>query len=143
MSDIYHSFPIKAPLSKVFEGIATSKGLDNWWPRSSKGNPAVGAIYDFDFGPDYQWKAVITKCIPDQEFEMQFTHAMDDWMGAKVGFRLKRSDDLTWVYFYHTGWPDITDHYKISSYCWAMYLRILKRNLEFGETVPYEKRLDV
>jgi Activator of Hsp90 ATPase homolog 1-like protein len=32
---------------------------------------------------------------------------------------------------------------KISSYCWAMYLRILKRYVEFGEEVPYEKRLQV
>ena len=35
------------------------------------------------------------------------------------------------------------DHYKISSYCWAMYLRILKRYVESGEEVPYENRLNV
>jgi uncharacterized protein YndB with AHSA1/START domain len=34
-------------------------------------------------------------------------------------------------------------HYRVSCYCWAMYLRILKRYLEHGETVPYAKRLDV
>jgi hypothetical protein len=26
---------------------------------------------------------------------------------------------------------------------WAMYLRVLKRHLEHGESVPYERRLDV
>jgi hypothetical protein len=49
----------------------------------------------------------------------------------------------TAVNFYHTGWPQKNEHYKISSYCWAMYLRILKRHLEYGESVPYEKRLQV
>jgi hypothetical protein len=36
-----------------------------------------------------------------------------------------------------------SEHYRISCYCWAMYLRILKRYLEHGEQVPYAKRLDV
>ncbi len=35
------------------------------------------------------------------------------------------------------------EHYRISCYCWAMYLRILKRYLEHGETVQYARRLDV
>jgi hypothetical protein len=30
-----------------------------------------------------------------------------------------------------------------SSYCWAMYLRLLRRNVEAGEVVPYAQRLDV
>jgi hypothetical protein len=47
------------------------------------------------------------------------------------------------VHFYHEGWPQANEHFKISSFCWAMYLRILKRNIEKGELVPYEKRLDV
>jgi hypothetical protein len=34
------------------------------------------------------------------------------------------------------------ERYRISSNCWAMYLRILRRSLEHGESVPYEKRLD-
>jgi len=29
------------------------------------------------------------------------------------------------------------------THCWAMYLRILGRHLEHGESVPFEKRLDV
>jgi hypothetical protein len=43
----------------------------------------------------------------------------------------------------HRGWPDANDHYRTSCHCWAMYLRILRRHLEHGESVPYEKRLDV
>jgi hypothetical protein len=73
MADILQCFPINAPLSRVFGGISHSKGLDQWWTKSSKAEPEAG----------------------------------------------------------------------ISTYCWAMYLRILKRWLEFGEQVPYEKRLSV
>jgi hypothetical protein len=68
----------------------------------------------------------------------------DDWKNTKVEFNLiNKNNSITEVEFYHTGWPYSNEHYKISSYCWAMYLRILKRYLEFGETVPYEERLSV
>jgi hypothetical protein len=47
------------------------------------------------------------------------------------------------VRFHHTGWPQSNDHYRISCYCWAMYLRLLKRNVERGEVVPFGQRLEV
>lgn len=31
---------------------------------------------------------------------------------------------------------------RISCNCWALYLRILRRWLEHGEAVPYDKRLE-
>ena len=34
------------------------------------------------------------------------------------------------------------EHWRISCYCWAMYLRLIRRYLEYGETIPYESRLD-
>jgi hypothetical protein len=60
-----------------------------------------------------------------------------------VGFELEEAGGETQVRFHHLGWPAANDHYRISCYCWAMYLRILKRYLEYGELVPYEKRLEV
>ena len=66
----------------------------------------------------------------------------EDWNGSKVGFRLETSGSSTWVTFRHTGWPAANDHFRISSFCRAMYLRILKRSIEHGESGPYEKRLD-
>ena len=143
MPDIFHTFTIKTSPGKVFEGISTSKGLDNWWTKSSEVNPGVGEVYTLCFGPQYNWKAVVTKYENDKEFELQITEADDDWIGTKVGFSLSGKDSNTQVNFYHTGWPHNNDHYKISTYCWAMYLRILKRYIEFGEEVPYEKRLSV
>jgi hypothetical protein len=46
-------------------------------------------------------------------------------------------------HFRHTGWAEPNEHFRISNHCWAMYLRILRRYLEYGEIVPYEQRLDV
>lgn len=142
MADIYHNFPINAPAEKVFLGISTSDGLDLWWSKASLGNPQLNAIYKLSFGPGYEWTAKVTKFEENKIFELAITESDKDWRGTKVGFVLQSNNGKTNVEFYHTGWPHSNEHYKISSYCWAMYLRILKRNLEFGEKVPYEKRLE-
>ena len=81
--------------------------------------------------------------VPGAEFELEMTRSDPDWNGTRVGFVLERQGNGTAVRFHHLGWPEGNAHYRTSCYCWAMYLRVLKRHLEFGENVPYEKRLDV
>jgi hypothetical protein len=143
MPDIFHLFPINASSEKVFEGISTSAGLDNWWTKYSEGRQESGATYILDFGPGYIWKAVVTKFKLNKSFELQMTEADADWLGTKVGFSLNQKNNLTEVSFYHTGWPENNEHFRTSNYCWAMYLRIQKRFIEYGELVPYGKRLSV
>ena len=55
---------------------------------------------------------------------------------------LEGHGDQTQVRFRHVGWPAPNEHWRISNFCWAMYLRVLRRSLEYGEAVPYEGRLD-
>ncbi|HLF15110.1 MAG TPA: SRPBCC domain-containing protein [Bacteroidota bacterium] len=143
MSDILHEFPIRAQMKKVFEGISTPAGLDRWWTRNSAGTPSAGAEYELGFGPGYSWRARVTRCVPDTEFELKMTSADSDWTGTSIGFRLDERDGSTWVSFRHTGWKEVNGHFRISSYCWAMYLRVLTRFLERAETVQYEDRLKV
>jgi uncharacterized protein YndB with AHSA1/START domain len=142
MADVLHHLPIKATPRQVFEAVATPDGLDAWWTKSSSGRPEEGAEYDLGFGPDYDWRARVTRCIPDKEFEFELTSAEDDWLGTRVGFVLDGTGDVTQVRFHHSGWPEANEHYHVSCYCWAMYLRLLRRYVEHGEVVPYEDRLD-
>jgi len=143
MPDILHDFPISAPLERVFEAVSTPAGLDQWWTRRSTGIPRVGAEYELSFGPEYDWRAVVSKHTPPLEFEYRIVRADGDWLGTRVGFLLREASSATQVCFYHMGWPEAGDHYRTSCFCWAMYLRILRRYLEAGETVPYERRLEV
>jgi uncharacterized protein YndB with AHSA1/START domain len=143
MPDIFQDLPINAPLGDVFRTISTPAGLDSWWTERSSGEPGVNAHYDLYFGPEYHWRAKVTRCQPDQEFELVMTDADSDWLGTRIGFQLEPRDGATWLHFHHTGWPKQNEHYRVSCNCWAMYLRILRRRLEYGETVPYEDRLNV
>ena len=143
MPDILHDFPIFAPAQTVFDGVSTGPGLAQWWTERSSGRPKRGAEYSLRFGPKFDWVGRVTECVPLQKFELEITKADADWTGTKVGFALSPTEGGTQVRFHHTGWPHLNEHYRVSCYCWAMYLRILKRYLEHGETVPYAKRLDV
>jgi uncharacterized protein YndB with AHSA1/START domain len=143
MADILQDFPIHAAPSRVFEAVSVPAQLDQWWSLRSSGQPAVGSIYELDFGPEYQWQAVVTKSVPASAFELKLTRADDDWIGSTVSFELSPSGSGTQVRFSHRGWPEANDHYRTSCHCWAMYLRILRRHLEHGESVPYDRRLDV
>jgi uncharacterized protein YndB with AHSA1/START domain len=141
--DIYQDFPIKAPLERVYDAVSTPPGLDAWWTKRSAGRPAEGSEYELGFGPAYEWRARVTRAVPPAEFELQLTKADPDWLGTRVGFHLSSASGMTQVRFYHTGWPAPNEHWRVSCYCWAMYLRVLRRHLEHGESVPYEQRLDV
>ena len=59
MADIFHTFIINAPANKVFQGITTSEGLDNWWTKSSQENRTPGGIYNLYFGEQYNWRAIV------------------------------------------------------------------------------------
>jgi uncharacterized protein YndB with AHSA1/START domain len=136
MPDITQDFPIAAPPDRVFNAISTAAGLDQWWTKRASGNPRLGSLFQLGFGPGYDWQARVTQCVPEKVFELELISADSDWLGTRVGFELSPSGTHTQVRFHHTSWPEVNEHYRISCYCWAMYLRIMKRYLEYGETVP-------
>ena len=143
MPDIFQDFPINTTPDRVFQGVSSPDGLDQWWTLRSAGRASGGAEYELGFGPEYEWRAKVTRCVPGAEFELEMTRADADWTGTRVGFRLSPRPSGTWVQFWHTGWPESNEHYRVSCHCWAMYLRVLRRHLEHGEVVPYSDRLDV
>lgn len=142
MADIFHYFPIKASSQQVFQAISTPAGLDAWWTKRSTGKPEEGAEYELGFGPAHDWRAVVSRCAPDREFELKMIAAQEDWEGTRVGFLLDEHDGVTQVRFHHADWPESNEHFRVSCYCWAAYLRLLRRYVEQAEIVQYEDRLD-
>ena len=86
MTDIYHDFPIKATPEDVFRAVSTPGGLDVWWTKLSRGEPEVESEFELCFGPLYDWRAKVTRCLPNTEFEMLMTTCDADWDGTLVGF---------------------------------------------------------
>jgi hypothetical protein len=85
-----------------------------------------------------------TSFAPGSELELQMTEAPVDWAKSCVDCRLTpEGEGKTRVLFYHNGWPEANEHWRASCYCWAMYLRVLRRNVEHRESAQHEKRLEV
>lgn len=143
MPTILHNFPVRADPARVFAALATGDGLAAWWTARSFGEqPMLGRTYRLWFGEAYDWQAVVSVCEPDRCFELAITDAMDDWRGTRVRFDLRADASVTTVEFRHEGWAAESDHFRVSSFCWAMYLRLLRRYVETGEVIPYAERLD-
>lgn len=143
MPDILQDLPIDADCADVFRAVTDPAELDGWWTMTCAGQPREGAEYDLGFGPGYDWRARVISADPPRHFELEFVHADADWLGSRVGFRLEQQGDSTLLHFSHTGWRDANAHYRVSSHCWALYLRLLRRYLEQGEVVAYDRRLAV
>ena len=111
--------------------------------KTCTGAPNEGTEFALGFGPGYDWRARVTKCRPNTEFELQLVDADPDWTGTRVRFQLESTNGSTQLRFAHIGWPTANEHWRISCYCWPIYLRLLRRWLEYGEVVPYERRLSV
>src|SRR5262245_40609022 len=103
MADIHQIFFIKARPEKVFEGVSTPAGIDNWWTLDCAGKPAVGENYHLGFGPEYQWKAVVSRCTPARQFELTMKDSDADWKDTRVGFNIEPQENGSRVEFYHTG----------------------------------------
>lgn len=143
MPDILHDFIVVAKKPSLFAAISTPGGLNEWWTKTSSGEPHVGAEYYLGFGPGVDWRARVTEVLANQTFEIQITRADPDWEDTRIRFELMDGASATSVRFRHIGWPSSNEHYRVSCYCWAMYLRIMRRYVEHGERVPYESRLSV
>lgn len=141
MPDILQDFAVQVPPDRVFDGVSQPALLDQWWTLRSRGEPSVGSAYELDFGPGHLWHAVVTIVRPGAAFELRLTDADPDWSNTTVGFDLSAAGGGTQVRFHHSGWSEPSDHYRTSCHCWALYLRILRRYLEHGEIVPYDRRL--
>jgi uncharacterized protein YndB with AHSA1/START domain len=142
MPDILHDFPVNAPPARVFEILCAPAGLDAWWTRHAEGTPGAGQRYRLFFGPRYDWAAVMRRYEPPSVVEWEMTTSDDDWRGTRIGFRLRPEGHGTAVEFSHAGWPSANAHFRTSSFCWEMYLRLFRRYVETGHVVQYERRLE-
>ena len=140
---ILHDFQVNAGVDAVFGAITTPEGLDQWWTRRSSGKAEVGAEYELWFGPEADWRARVTEVVPSQRLALELTGADEDWQRTRVGFVVEPRDTGTVVHFSHSGWRTENEHFRVSSFCWAMYLRLMRRYAEAGERVDYDDRIKV
>lgn len=141
MADILHQLIIQVKPETVYSAITSPPDINNWWTLRCSGNPKPGALYELYFSEEYDWTARVKNCVPNQSISWEMERTMNDWQPTIFGFELtSHNENQCKVRFFHKNWDKVTDHYEISSYCWAILLNGLKNYLEKGIIVPFEER---
>ncbi len=140
MADILHQFTINGSAQKVFVAFCTSKGLDDWWPLKSSGEPKKGELYTFYFGPEYDWRARVAEVTQGKSITWKMENASEEWIGTEVGATFAERNGVTTVGFFHKGWREASEHYRITNFCWGTLLNGLKMLVEKGTIVPFGER---
>ena len=143
MPAIYHDLTVLATPAAVFKAISTPDGLDAWWTAQSAGTPHEGNVYSFWFAPEYDWRGKVISCVLDKQITWTITEADADWTGTQLSFELIEKDQHTLVRFSHTNWRTVNDHFRRTSYCWAIYLHGLKKFVEEDLIRPFESRANI
>jgi len=144
MFSIHHDITIKSSPEKIFQAITTSEGLDSWWTKQSAGIPKMGEEYRFYFTKGYDWFAKVLMIMENKQIMFKMIHADPDWIDTLLTFTIiKKNDNTCLLRFDHTEWRSINDHFRRTSYCWALYMRGLKKYVEEGLITPYGKRTSV
>ncbi|WP_299120174.1 SRPBCC domain-containing protein [uncultured Winogradskyella sp.] len=137
---IYFNFIIKSDKESVYKAVSEPEHLVNWWPLKCSGTPQVGKEYNFNFTDEYDWYAEVKSCKQWDHIHYKMTKSDDDWNPTTFGFNLKQKDKGICLNFFHKDWPECNNHFKHSSFCWAMLLKGLKDYLEKGIIIPFEER---
>jgi len=137
---IYHDLVIKGPVSKVFEAVTDAEKLIHWWPLKCNGNPELNSSYNFYFSEEYNWYGKVVKLDINSSFHVKMTRSDEDWNPTTFRFDLEQKKESVLLKFSHVDWPHHNEHFRRSSFCWAMLLNGLKNYVENGTIVPFEKR---
>lgn len=140
MYTIRHDVLINSSSEHVFNSITQADQLDKWWALHTTGIPALGEIYSLYFSPEYDWKAEVVKCNSPLLFELKFVESDEDWDHTKVSFDMIPKEEKTLLRFEHSGWQYANDHFRRTSFSWALYLKCLKDLVESDMTKPYNER---
>lgn len=148
MVSIIHRVGIKAPISKVYEAIAATKGIANWWTRETSGESDVGKMIDVRFlTPDGNvMGSMVIEVIalePDQRVHWRLRSGPAEWIGTDVTFELKQEDEYTIVLFSHRNWSEEVEFMAHCSMKWATFLLSLRSHLETGRGRPSPEDLKI
>lgn len=149
MVHIHHRIGIKAPIQKVYEALATVKGIAGWWTDDTTGNSAVGGIVITRFntldGTEIgSMKFEIVDLENTKRISWKFLEGPAEWIETEVHFNLSQENDYTIVLFSHINWTEEVEFKAHCSMKWAIFLQSLKLLVETGKgkPSPYDIKID-
>lgn len=141
MVDIIHRVGIKAPVSKVYEALATVDGVAGWWTKEVSGVSKLGRSIEVFFSTPAgerigEMKMEVVALEPDKKVHWRFTSGPEEWIGTDAIFELSQEGDYTIVMFGHKNWRQAVEFMAHCSMKWGTFLMSLKALVETGQGKP-------
>jgi uncharacterized protein YndB with AHSA1/START domain len=136
--DIRHRIGIAAPSSAVYEQLATTEGLAQWWTRDVQGGATAGEKLAFFFGsaePSFVMEVVEVR--PNERVVWRCVEGPDEWIDTALTFELRERDAETVLLFTHAGWREPVEFMHHCTTKWGAYLLSMKHGLEAGQGRPF------
>ena len=138
MVDILHRVGVAAPPAAVYDQLATTSGLQNWWTHDVRGVSAVGEKVSFFFGaPDRFFVMEVVELEPDDRVTWRVVDGADEWIDTLITFDIVAREHETIVLFKHAGWREPVEFMSHCSTKWGSYLLSLLASVETGTGRPF------
>ena len=142
MYEIRHRVGINAPISEVYDAIATAEGTRRWWTEdvTLTGGPGVGGKLTFVFGsPERLVTMALEELAPSKQVVWRCTDGPAEWIDTTFTFELSGDDTSaeTIVLFTQAGWREAVEFMHHCTTKWGYYLVSLKHGLEGGTATPF------
>jgi uncharacterized protein YndB with AHSA1/START domain len=138
MPDIRHRVGINAPISTVYDAVATREGIARWWTRDVDGESRPGGKLAVHFGsPEPAGVMEVTQLSPPTQVRWRCAEGPDEWKDTTLTFELKANGEETALVFTQAGWREPVEFMHHCSTKWGYYLVGLKAGLEGGTATPW------
>jgi Activator of Hsp90 ATPase homolog 1-like protein len=134
MPDIRHRVGIAAAAETVYEEVATTQGIANWWSRDVEGESQPGGRLTFWFGrPEPAAVMEVVDLTAPRHVGWRCVEGPDDWVGTTLDFEVENcGGGETALVFTHAGWREPVEFMHHCSTKWATFLIGLRSGLEGG-----------
>jgi uncharacterized protein YndB with AHSA1/START domain len=149
MVDIIHGVGIKAPISMVYNALATVEGVAGWWTEKTTGVSKPGETMEVRFltpdGKEIGKMAMeVIALNPNKKVHWRFKSGPNEWVGTDAIFDLYEDGDYTIVLFGHKNWREAVEFTSHCSMKRATFLLSLRELVDTGKgkPSPYDVKID-
>ena len=135
MAQISHLVRIRATPEKVYQRVASTAGIAEWFTQASSPDYRKGGTLELRFS-DESVQFTITELTEPSRIVWHCTTEENAWFNMDITFEFSAQGDSTVVRFDHLGWPEVTDRFRDCSMSWAYFLESLRSLLEEGRGTP-------
>jgi uncharacterized protein YndB with AHSA1/START domain len=137
LATIHHELSIHAPVTRVYDAIATPDGISTWWDKQTARPTGRGLVLEHQPGAEHGIVQLrVVDLVPQSRIEWECisthppTSPASAWTGTHFIFELTPGGAQTRVDFRQTGYDESSRFFAPNRDAWRAVLENLKRVVE-------------